>query len=152
MDPRSLPIERLIPHRGQMCWLQRLLDADEISASVEAQIDDEHPLADVEGVPAWAGIEYMAQAIAAWAGTRALARGEAARPGFLLGTRHYECSIAHFARGAVLRIEARCELFGDNGLGLFACRILIGDETVAHANVSVFEPPDPAAFLENPAP
>jgi len=36
---------------------------------------------------------------------------------------------------------------GDNGLGMFACSILDGDEELAVANVSVFEPPDPDAYL-----
>jgi len=99
-------------------------------------------------VPAWIGIEYMAQAIAAWAGCRALARGEPARIGLLLGTRRYHGSVGHFAIGAQLRIEARRELFGDNGMGMFSCRILEGESELARAQVSVFEPPDPTAFLE----
>jgi hypothetical protein len=48
-----------------------------------------------------------------------------------------------------LRIEARRELFGENGLGMFSCRILEGERELARANLSVFEPPDPAAFLES---
>ena len=71
------------------------------------------------------------------------------RPGFLLGTRRYEALRPMLAFGLRLRIEARCELFGDNGLGLFACRILDGDTEIAAANVSVFEPPDPDAYLGN---
>ena len=39
---------------------------------------------------------------------------------------------------------------GDNGLGMFACRLLDGDDEVATANVSVFEPPDPDAYLNDP--
>ena len=38
-------------------------------------------------VPAWVGIEYMAQAIAAWAGCRARAAGKPPQLGFLLGSR-----------------------------------------------------------------
>ena len=37
---------------------------------------------------------------------------------------------------------------GDNGLGVFACRLLDGDDEIAAANVSVFEPPDPDAYLD----
>ena len=88
--------------------------------------------------------------IAAWAGGRALARGEEVKPGFLLGTRRYECHRPWLAFGLRLRIECRCELMGDNGLGLFACRLLDGEEELAVANVSVFEPPDPDAYLNDP--
>lgn len=38
---------------------------------------------------------------------------------------------------------------GDNGLGMFACRILHGEAVLATANISVFEPPDAAAYLES---
>ena len=56
------------------------------------------------------------------------------------------------AWGTRLRIEARRELMGDNGLGMFACRLFDGDDEIASANVSVFEPPDSRAFLENATP
>ena len=38
---------------------------------------------------------------------------------------------------------------GENGLGMFACRILVDDEVAATANLSVFEPPDEAAFVNS---
>jgi hypothetical protein len=46
-------------------------------------------------------------------------------------------------------VEANCELLGENGLGMFACRILADDIEVAVANVSVFQPTDAAAYLES---
>ncbi len=38
---------------------------------------------------------------------------------------------------------------GENGLGMFACRILAGATELAVANVSVFEPRDAMAYLES---
>lgn len=146
-DPTTVAIERLVPHRGGMLWLDRVLAVDAQRVLAEATVREDHPLLEDDAVPAFAGLEYMAQAIAAWAGARALARGEPARPGFLLGSRRYQCARPALALGLRLRIEADCELFGDNGLGLFACRLLDGDEAIATANVSVFEPPDPDAYL-----
>ena len=142
-------VERLVPHRGGMLWLERIIECDDEGAVAEAVVRDDHPLADGDAVPGWAGIEYMAQCIAAWAGGQALARGEAVKPGFLLGTRKFTCHRPRLAFGLRLRIEARCELMGENGLGLFACRLLDGDQEIAVANVSVFEPPDPDAYLGN---
>jgi len=148
----TVAVEHLVPHRDGMLWLDRVLHVDDDLVIAEATVRDDHPLLDDAGVPAFAGLEYMAQAIAAWAGARALARGERARPGFLLGTRRYQASGDPFPIGRLLRIEARRELFGDNGVGLFACRLLAGEEELATANVSVFEPPDADAFLkDNPA-
>lgn len=151
MTAGDVDVERLVPHRGAMLWLSRVVHVDDDGADADAIVDEDHPLADpdTDGLPGWAGLEYMAQTIAAWAGARALARGEPARPGFLLGTRRYDCRRPVLAWGLRLRIEARRELMGDNGLGLFACRVLDGDDVIATANVSVFEPPDPDTFLEN---
>jgi predicted hotdog family 3-hydroxylacyl-ACP dehydratase len=151
MDARDVAIERLLPHRGDMRWVHELIACDAETAVVEATVREDHLLADADGVPAFAGIEYMAQAIAVWAGSRALAKGEPVKHGFLLGTRRYECTRPVLAFGIRLRIEVRCELFGDNGLGMFACRILDGEEEIAVANVTVFEPPATAAAAGNPS-
>ena len=91
----------------------------------------------------------MAQAIAAWAGCRARAAGKPPQLGFLLGSRRYSSPRSGFPSGTRLRVQARCELLGDNGLGMFACRILAGEDEWATANVSVFEPADAMAYLES---
>ena len=102
-----------------------------------------------DGVPAWVGIEYMAQAIAAWAGCRARSAGNAPAIGVLLGTRRFTSSCPHFPCGSELQVRASCELMADNGLGMFACQILIDDQVCCQANVSVFEPADALAYLES---
>lgn len=151
-------IERVIPHRGTLRLIDRLLGWDEERVAVEVRVPADGPFNDEAGVPAWVGIEYMAQAIAAWAGCRARREGREPNIGFLLGTRRYVSNWPNFPSGTVLRIEAVRELMGDNGLGMFACRILHVDPhaqapaeqlEIANANVSVFEPPDAMAYLES---
>lgn len=144
-------IERVVPHRGTMRLVDRLVEWDEDGVVVELRVPDEGPFSHGEGVPAWVGVEYMAQTIAAWAGCHARAAGREPSIGFLLGTRRYESSTSWFRAGAVLRVEATRELLGDNGLGMFSCRILGDGEELATANVSVFEPPDAMAYLESTA-
>ncbi|MFH4351496.1 3-hydroxylacyl-ACP dehydratase, partial [Acinetobacter baumannii] len=41
-------------------------------------------------LPAWLGIELMAQSVAAYAGCQARTKGEAVKLGFLLGSRKFE--------------------------------------------------------------
>jgi len=144
-------IEQVIPHRGQMRLIDRLLAWDEHSVVAELRVPADAIFGDAHGVPAWVGVEYMAQTVAAWAGCRARGRGAEPSIGFLLGTRRYQADTDRFSAGALLRVEARCELMGDNGLGMFACRILQQDQVLASANISVFEPPDAAAYLESSA-
>ena len=142
------PIESCIPHRGTMRLIDRLLEHDADSVVVETRVPFDGLFLDAAGMPAWVGIEYMAQAIAAWAGVQARGRGEAPKLGFLLGTRRYNCTLGYFERGQVLRIEARREVMGDNGLGVFACRISDDGEELATALVTVFEPADASVFLQ----
>ena len=142
-------IDMLVPHRAPMRLVDRLLNWDEDSVAVEVEVPAEGLFVDADGVPAWVGVEYMAQAIAAWAGCHARQAGQAPSIGFLLGTRRYESRVTWFVAGALLRVEAMRELLGDNGLGMFRCRILEDGDELATANVSVFEPPDAMAYLES---
>ena len=142
-------IEQVIPHRGTMLLVDRLLDWSDDTVAVELRVPAESPFHVDGGVPAWVGVEYMAQAVACWAGCQAREQDRPPPIGFLLGTRRYDCAVPVFASGSLLRVEARRELLGENGLGVFACRIVAGDEEIATANVSVFEPPDAWAYMEN---
>lgn len=148
MSRTQYKIEQVIPHRGAMRLIDRLLDWDGQRVAVELTVPVDGPFHEPAGMPAWVGIEYMAQAIAAWAGCQARTRGEEPKIGFLLGSRRYTAETGHFPVGTVLRVEAECELFGDNGLGMFACRILDGERVLASANVSVYEPADAQAYLQ----
>lgn len=142
-------IEEVVPHRQDMCLLDRILRWDQDGIEAELVVPEAGLFIEDGTVPAWVGIEYMAQAIAAWAGCRARTAGNPPQLGFLLGSRRYTSTRSSFPSGTRLQVQARCELLGDNGLGMFACRILAGEEEWAVANVSVFEPADSMAYLES---
>jgi len=130
-----------VPHRGAMSLLDSVERCDELSIVVRVRVPAGGLFAGADGVPAWVGIEYMAQTVAAWAGARARAGGGSPRIGYLLGSRRYEATVAAFAIGAELQVFAQCELMGDNGLGLFDCRITQHGRVLASGRLSVFEPP-----------
>lgn len=142
------PVSAIVPHAGKMSLLSRVIEGDEESIVVEAEIHVDTPLYFGGGVGGWVGIEYMAQAIAAWAGWRASLKGESPRIGLLLGSRRYECSRSLFVVGDTLRIEARQVLWSENGLAQFDCRIQIYGDDVATAALSVFEPRDSDYFIK----
>ena len=98
-------------------------------------------------VPAWVGIEYMAQAVAAFAGYHALKNNQPVKLGFLLGTRHYQCNVEAFQVGCKLVTSARKLLRDDNGLAVFACRI-DGPGFVVSANLNVFQPDNVEQYLQ----
>jgi predicted hotdog family 3-hydroxylacyl-ACP dehydratase len=58
-------------------------------------------------IPAWVGIEYMAQCAAVHGGLVARASGEAPRPGLLLGSRRVVFRCEGFAPGRILEVTAR---------------------------------------------
>ncbi|RYF71025.1 MAG: hypothetical protein EOO29_30780 [Comamonadaceae bacterium] len=153
MSSELLPIENYVPHRGAMLLLDRLLAADDESAVAEVTVPRDGVFLHDAGMPSWVGIEYMAQTVAAWAGWQALQKGRAVQIGFLLGSRRYETSQAFFAPGTRLSVSVRCELMGDNGLGMFNCRIEAdGEKELATARISVFEPEDGNAYIPPSSP
>ena len=143
----AVAVDELVPHRGDMSWLDTVLSADDETVVAQATVRPDSYFVRDGRAPVWVGVEYMAQAIAAWAGNRARLKGQAVKVGLLLGTRRYAVHRQAFVVGDCLRIEARCELMGDNGLGMFASQIFVDDALAAEANLSVFEPPNESAFL-----
>ena len=101
-----LDIETVMPHRGAMRLVDRVLEHDAEAISVEARVRADGPFHVDGGLPAYVGVELMAQAIACWAGVRARAQGLAPPVGFLLGTRRYEAHVQVFGIGEVLRDRA----------------------------------------------
>ncbi|MFZ2404911.1 MAG: 3-hydroxylacyl-ACP dehydratase [Methylobacter sp.] len=130
----------LIPHTGSMVLLDRIVDYDDQGLTAELAVRGDGLLGgDDKAVPAWAGIEYMAQAIAAYAGAMARQAGEPIRLGFLLGTRRYSSNVAAFKVGSALTIQVK-KIMQDDNLGVFDCRIL-GEGVEVTANLNVYQPP-----------
>ncbi|PJI98640.1 putative hotdog family 3-hydroxylacyl-ACP dehydratase [Acidovorax sp. 69] len=152
-DQPLIPIENYVPHRGVMLLLDRLLAADEDRAVAEVTVPRDGLFLHDAGMPSWVGMEYMAQTVAAWAGWNALRKGRAVQIGFLLGSRRFEAAQAFFAAGTRLTVRVQCELMGDNGLGMFDCRIEAdGGRELATARISVFEPSDGNTYISSSAP
>jgi predicted hotdog family 3-hydroxylacyl-ACP dehydratase len=138
----GMPAAEFVLHRKPMLFLDRLVDIGEDFATCEWCISEDFELLESGlGVPAYTGVEYMAQCVAVHAGARARARGFVPPHGFLLGTRHYRCVVSYFEEG--ITYQATCqELVSDSrGMGSFACRILLNGSSIAEANLAVLERP-----------
>lgn len=141
------PVRELVPHAGPMSLLDRLIAVEGERLSAEVVVPADGLFSHDGGVGAWVGIEYMAQAVAAWAGWQARQKGEAPRIGLLLGTRRYRCSVARFAAGQRLQVDIEGSYQADNGLGQFDCCIHSDGVQLVSAQLTVFGPEDPSAFL-----
>jgi predicted hotdog family 3-hydroxylacyl-ACP dehydratase len=141
-------IRSLIPHSGAMVLLDRIVAVDQETLCAEVRIRSDSLFCSASGVGAWVGIEYMAQSIAAFAGYTAYLRGEAVKPGFLLGTRRYECTLPMFSLGSVLRVHVRRVFESEDGLGSFQCHIEHEEQEVATATLTVFQPVAAVDFIK----
>lgn len=144
------PIAELLPHAGDMILLDEVVSFCEESVETRLQVRAGGLFNQTDGsLPAWLGVELMAQTIAAFAGCHARQAGVPVELGFLLGTRQFHCNVERFPLGAELRIRALRSLQDDNGMGVFECH-LSGPGIVAEARLNVFRPPQVASYLQEP--
>ncbi|WP_294738002.1 hotdog family protein [uncultured Pseudomonas sp.] len=142
------PLAELLPHAGDMILIDQVLSFDEEQIHTRLTVKPGGLFNRTDGsLPAWVGIELMAQSVAAYAGCRARQKGEAVELGFLLGTRKFECNVEHFPAGSELTIHGLRSLEDDNGMGVFECH-LTGDGIRASARLNVFRPPQAANYLD----
>ncbi len=144
-----LPIADYLPHRPPMVLLDHVVEAAELHAVCETTIQIDSPFCNGAAVPAWVGIEYMAQSIGVLAGWRALAKQLPVKVGFLVGTRHYQSHVPQFHVGDTLRVTANEEISLDNGLFVMNCTLHGSTGTLlAEASLLVFQPDDLDAYLQ----
>ena len=142
------PLAELLPHAGDMILIDQVLSFDEEQIHTRMTVKPGGLFSREDGsLPAWVGIELMAQSVAAYAGCRARQKGEAVELGFLLGTRKFECNVEHFPAGTELSIHGLRSLEDDNGMGVFECH-LTGSGIQASARLNVFRPPQAANYLD----
>ena len=145
---KTLDLETLLPHRAPMLLLSEVVDYDENFASALVHITTASPFFDVEldGVPSWVGMEYMAQTIGIWAGHQKLINNKPVQAGFLLGCRSYDCNSGVFPAGCMLQLSAKPVYLDDSGIGAFDC--VINSKTIrATAQIKAFRPQDPKDFV-----
>lgn len=144
--------ESVVPHTGAMVLLDQIdhWDDEQLQASVTIRADA--PFVDAQGMPAWVGIELMAQTIAAFGGCRARCASQPVKIGFLVGSRRYSVSQAYFPLGAQLQVRVKEIVSGEQGLSVFECNLQgLGAQgaITASANINVFQPADPEQFLQS---
>jgi predicted hotdog family 3-hydroxylacyl-ACP dehydratase len=136
------PLDDWLPHRGRMRLVDGVARCDADAIECTAVVRPDGVFAGADGMPAWIGVELMAQAAAAWAGAQARAAGGGGpRVGYLVSVRRYDAHVPVFAAGAVLAVRARCAQAGANGLRLFDCTIAQADRVLASGRIGVYEPP-----------
>lgn len=139
-------LDELIRHRGDMSLLDEVVDHGDTWLEARATLTENNLFLTDGKVPAWVGIEYLAQAVAALMGTRATQEGGPAKMGFLVGTRKYQAQQPAFPVGSTLTVVVRESMMDETGLGVFdgqlTCRPPEGASFTAQARLSIFQPDD----------
>ncbi len=128
----------LLPHARPMLLVRRVLSHSPERTVCSVLVADSELFRAADGrVPAYVGLEYMAQCIAAHGGLLARALGRAPSPGLLVGAKQLGLHREWLAADESLEVSAR--LLGRAGaLASFACELRAGDELVAEGTLSVY--------------
>lgn len=136
------PVADLLPHEHPMVLLDEVVAWDDESLTAAVEVSPATRFADPnKGVPAHVGLEWMAQTCGAFAGVKAKETGNKVRLGFLLGTRDFTAQRPWFGLGERLLVSVK-QVFHEDGMAVFDCRIDADGEPRARARLSVFQPND----------
>lgn len=140
-------VDTLLPQSGQMVLIDSIVEAGSDFIVVDLAVSDDGLFSDENHtVPAWIGLEYMAQAVAAYSGYQRKLKGQEIDLGFLLGTRFYECSVGHFICGERLSVRAEKIIEAANDMVVFDCT-LSGKRVQARSKLNLLMPQDSKKFL-----
>lgn len=135
-------LEKILPHKGDAILIDGVLDynlADgELTSYVNITENSRFFNKEVNLVPIWVGMEYMAQSIGALSGIYAQTENKPVELGFVIGTRDYECFASGFQNEDYLEVKIK-QLFFDSNLGSFDCVILKNKRELVKAQLNVFK-------------
>jgi len=141
-------IADVLPQQGGMLLLDELVEHGAEHVICAVTIHQGSQFCDgARGVPAWVGLEYMAQTMCAYSGVEEARAGRKPSIGLLLGARRYESQVDHFALGTRLRIRADLVLRDDNDLVAFDCAIHDDDRVLARGDIKALRPKDVLAVI-----
>jgi 3-oxoacyl-[acyl-carrier-protein] synthase-1 len=150
-DPTQYRIAELVPHAEPMILLDRVSDWTPDTLTAEVTLHANSPFCQTvdqqQNVPAYVGIEYMAQAIAAHGGICERQKNAAVQIGLLVGSRRYSCTVDAFPLAKLLCVHIRASIRSDAGLCVFDCTIKHGNKLLASASLNVFQPINAEKFL-----
>jgi predicted hotdog family 3-hydroxylacyl-ACP dehydratase len=139
---KGMLASEFIVHRKPMLLLDELVDIEAEFAACEWQVGNDSAFLEGNlGVPAYIGIEFMAQCIAVHAGAIERVEGSPPAIGLLLGTRRFRSAEQYFKLHDTYRVECKMQIRNDDGMGSFDCRILSDNKTIIEARLSVLQLP-----------
>ena len=147
-------IEKLLPHKPPMVFISDVekvnLKDGTLTAKVIIKESDILYDSTLKGVPSYASLEYMAQAIGCFAGMSDLASDPNSTPrvGFIMGTRKLIINASILKLGMTYFVDVHT-LFSDGNIVSFECRLYDNDVEIANATINAYRPDDVDEFIKN---
>lgn len=136
-------ISEVLPYAGAMLLLDELLEHDDEHIACGVHVRETSRFCDgARGVPAWVGLEYMAQAMCAFSGVEEVRAGMKPSIGLLLGTRRYQSEVEWFGLDSNLIVRAHLQFRDENDLVAFQCAIHEDGRLLALGDVKAYRPSD----------
>jgi len=136
----AIPVQELLLHRPPILLIDTLEDVTADSCITHVRVDPGAWYAGPSSaMPAWFGLELMAQTAAAFSGYRKRSANKPPGGGYLLGTRRYECTTPLFPGDSILEAEAKVDYADVFGQSAFVCEIRLQGTIVASATLKVIE-------------
>lgn len=131
-----------------MILLDQLGELSEEGLYTYVHISPKSAFFEDDAVPAYVGLEYMAQTVAAYAGYRAINSQGKVKEGFLLGSREVTFHKTSFDEGETLKVSCR-EFMSNDEMGVFSCAIYSNstNDLYCECKLNVFQPENPEAFF-----
>ncbi len=132
-------LERLVPHRGDMCLLDGVLSWDEnaLTCITETHRAADNPLRSGGRLAAVHALEYGAQAMAVHGGLLARKRGDAIGGGYLAALRNVSLHVAQLDDiASPLTVHAE-RLIAEGGNLIYQFTVRAGETAVAEARATV---------------
>lgn len=130
------PAQRLLPHKGSMCCIDRLESCSETEAVASLLLGPDHLFCSEGQLEDAAFVELAAQTVGAMNGYHTLMRHQPVREGMLVGVQDF--TIYQQAKaGSVLYITVK-HIFDMNGLFVFEANIQGDGRLYARGQVKVY--------------
>ena len=145
-------IEELLPHRSPMIFISAVdsvdLDGGHLVARFEVKESDIAYQHELNGIPTYASLEYMAQAIGCFVGIYDRTHHPDKEPGvgFVLGTRKLSVKNPVFHVGQTYFVDIKL-LFFEESIASFECIIYNADkQEISQAIVNAYRPDNIETF------
>lgn len=138
-------VAALVPHKGHMHLLDRVISYDFEKTEVETEVDITEKSMFFEesygGVPVWIGFEYMAQSVSVMTGLVGLKTNTPPKTGFILSVTNFRSETNVFPVGSTVHIWVHQTVRMDMAV-TFEGKIFVNDNLVATATMNTVEVDD----------